>query len=123
MDYSTLDAMKHSSIRNYIIPGLTSWLISTPTKEHGCVRLFENARQLFHTIEPHSHRFDFSCQVLEGSVVNRVWRSAITSENGIADEFMVTFLQYEGATGNYSKTLGGVNRWVSTETEYKAGEW
>ena len=123
MDHSTLNAMKHSPIRNYIIPGLTSWLISTPTKEHGCVRLFENDRQPFHTIEPHSHRFDFSCQVLEGTVTNRVWRPAVQSEQPHADEFMIKFMQYKGEVGEYKTTIGGVNRWVSTETTYGAGQW
>jgi hypothetical protein len=51
-------AMAHSTLRNYIAPGLTSYLIGG--EGHGKVRLFHSDRD----------RFDFTCLVLKGSATN-----------------------------------------------------
>ena len=52
--------MKHSPVRNYAIPGLTSSLIGSPSP-NGTVRIFECSREHQEPIIPHSHRFSFQC--------------------------------------------------------------
>jgi hypothetical protein len=63
-----LISMSHSPVRNYATPGLTSELIGGG--EHGKVRIFHSDRDTRHFITPHSHRFNFTCLVLRGSVRN-----------------------------------------------------
>lgn len=58
---------KHSPIRNYGIPGLTSWLIE------GKLRLFEASREQSVLITPHSHRYGFKALVLQGQVLNTLY--------------------------------------------------
>lgn len=113
-----LDKLKHSPIHNYGIPGLTSWLIGQPS-ETGTIRLFECSREHQEPITPHSHRFDFHCVVLAGSVRNILWESA-----GVAggDEFMSSDLGYGGEPGKYDRMLLGVSSWSSRCTEYRAGD-
>lgn len=109
--------MKHSPISNYGgIPGVTSWLIGEPG-EHGLVRLMECEREHQEPIIPHSHRFDFQCMVLAGSVRNLIW---VKSLGG--DEFRSTTLRYAGAAGKYSREVGEVARWSTCTRNYKAGE-
>lgn len=66
-----LDGMKNSRLRNYIAPGLTSYLVGG--EHHGKVRLFAAERTTLEFITPHSHRFDFTCLVLQGIVYNSIF--------------------------------------------------
>lgn len=82
-----------TSLHNYIIAGLTS------TRLKG-VRLFEQGRTQVNKIAPHSHRYDFSCIVLKGDVVNHIWTPSTDKED---DLFMVSFVDYKGEPGKYHK--------------------
>ncbi len=114
-----LTAMKHSPIYNYGgIPGLTSWLIGS-LSEHGAVRLMECSRTHYEPIIPHSHRFDFHCQVLAGEVRNIIW----TPGSVIADEYIETELTYLNRPGRYEQTHANTaTRWTCKSTAYKVGE-
>lgn len=68
-----IQPMLHSRLQNYIIPGLTSHLVGGG--EHGKVRLFQTNRQAHDFVTPHSHRFDFTCLVLSGTVRNTLFLS------------------------------------------------
>lgn len=65
--------MRNNRLQNYIVPGLTSYLIGDGDK-FGRVRLFSIDRQSRDFITPHSHRFDFTCLVLEGRAHNGVFQ-------------------------------------------------
>lgn len=69
-----LGSMAYGSLRNYIVPGLTSQLIGEGPK--GKVRIFTSDRDQKNHILPHSHRFDFTCLVLKGQVINSVYTPA-----------------------------------------------
>jgi len=61
-----LDGLKANPLQHYAgLPGLTSWLIS-----NGVVRMFDSERDTEEFIVPHSHRYDFTCLVVEGRVTN-----------------------------------------------------
>ncbi len=96
-DPSVIWRSAHSPLKNYAIPGLTSYLIGNPGPA-GTVRLFHSSRLHQEPITPHSHRFDFTCVVLKGEVTNRVWSSA-SSQTG--DLFQTTRLNYKGEPGKY----------------------
>jgi hypothetical protein len=70
--HNAVEKMRHSTLHNYIVPGLTSHLIGGDDK-HGRVRLFHAERETREFITPHSHRFDFTCVVLRGSVRNTIF--------------------------------------------------
>jgi len=120
---NTLNAMKHSPIRNYVIPGLTSWMIGEKASDGSCVRLFECERNHVEPIVPHSHRFDFACHVLEGVVTNRLWRKddEPTGKRHF-DAYTAISLKYLGEVGNYSRSVIGVDEWCYQDRTYKAGE-
>lgn len=63
--------MRNNTLHNYIVPGLTSHLIGGAA--HGLVRLFHAERETLEFITPHSHRFDFTCLVLNGNVANTIF--------------------------------------------------
>lgn len=67
-----LRTMQNNSLRNYIVPGLTSHLIGGG--KFGKVRLFHASRNTRDIITPHSHRFNFTCLVLEGMVYNTIYK-------------------------------------------------
>lgn len=115
-----IDTMKHSPIRNYAgVPGLTSWLIGDGF-ERGKVRLFECERQHQEVVIPHSHRFNFSCQVLEGSVTNRVWTE---SKGDCGDLFCVSRLRYGEEPGKYdSKTTDRIAYFSFDDSIYEKGD-
>lgn len=116
-DVKALLAMAHSPVRNYAIPGLSSSLIGSPSP-CGTVRLFECSRDHQEPITPHSHRFDFQCWVLQGSVRNRIWR-----RNPIdGDWFRESTLRYGGGMGKYELEEGQANRWAYVDHVHAAGE-
>ena len=96
-DIDMLMHMAHSPRSNYIVPGLTSWLIGTPHPDKGCVRLFHCSRNHQENIVPHSHRFDFQCVVLKGTVWNIEWG---IDETG--DEFYMSTLRTGSDIGTYT---------------------
>lgn len=117
MDVDVLMQMAHSPVRNYVVPGLTSWLIGNPG-EGGCVRMFVSERDQQAAITPHSHRFNFECLVLAGSVRNRIW-----SQSNSGDLFFVS-LQERGRMGGYEVTAGASPvRFGYRDEAHKAGEW
>jgi hypothetical protein len=114
-----LDAMKHSPVANYGgIPGLTSWLVGEPSAS-GLVRLMECSRDHQEPIIPHSHRFDFHCRVLSGSVRNLIWEK---THPGAGDAFQVSALEYAGAMGRYQRVAGEVGNWAMHCNRHQAGE-
>jgi hypothetical protein len=119
-DINALLHMAHSPVRNYVIPGLTSSLIGTPS-DKGTVRLFQNERKHQETITPHSHRFNFQCWVLRGSVRNRLWFRRDHDDTN-SDEYRTTQLQYSGKIGGYSVDQGGVNRWAYYDSVFTQGQ-
>lgn len=58
--------------RNYIVPGLDSYLLCGDNGR-GFVRLFVMRRLQETVIVPHNHRYDFHCQVLAGDVTHRTY--------------------------------------------------
>jgi hypothetical protein len=68
-----LEAMRHSTVYNYISPGLKSSMVGEG-KEGGTVRLMEAERDTIEfPITPHSHRYDFTALVLYGVVENSLY--------------------------------------------------
>ena len=112
-----LKQMAHSPVHNYVVPGLTSWMIGS-RHEKGCVRMFVSERDQQRDITPHSHRFAFECLVLEGTVKNRLWTP---SESG--DQFVVSW-QEQGRMGGYSVIHGAApTRFSFHDTVHAPGEW
>lgn len=108
--------MKHSPVRNYALPGLTSWLIGNPGP-NGVIRLFECERETVEHITPHSHRFDFQCWVLEGWVRNRIWRKGWTSGDWYTESAIT------GRMGEYTTTPGEAARYEFEDYTYAKDEW
>lgn len=112
-----LATMKHSPISNYGgIPGVTSWLIGMPSPL-GLVRLMECSREHHEPIIPHSHRFNFTCLVLAGSVRNIIWR-----RDKAGDLYHESTLTCAGKPGEYIKEQGVSDRWAASTHHYRAGE-
>lgn len=96
-----IDSMLHSPVRNYVIPGLTSWLVGGEGK--GVVRMFENEREHQEEITPHSHRFWHHAFVISGEVRQRFWH-----QHADGDLFQVSKLVYDGEFGKYKLERGDV---------------
>ena len=112
-----LVSMRHSPLHNYIVPGLTSWLIFDQGAL-GKVRMFDCTREQHEFITPHNHRFDFVACVVEGSVENSLW---IPSANG--DEFQITRTTYLNEPGKYESEIWQRNKFITDVIDYEQGEW
>lgn len=69
--YDALKPILNNELKNYIIPGLSSFLVGGDS--FGKVRLFSASRSAKDFITPHSHRFDFTGFVLKGCVHNTIY--------------------------------------------------
>lgn len=112
--------MAHSPVSNYAIPGLTSWLIGQPSPT-GTIRMFVCEREHQEAITPHSHRFDFQCWVLAGTVRNRVWRESHFHDQQ-ADKFLRTPLIFAGGMGEYERGHPDVARFRYSDSVYETGQ-
>lgn len=130
---SVLRRMKHSSIRNYALPGLTSYLIGNDAGHHGMVRMFEADRTTLEVITPHSHRYDFTAYVLHGKVENVTFRRAQSIaeySNPKASPYWVSFLEViadehgKELPGEYNHLEGyGPVSFFDEGKVYKEGDW
>ncbi len=91
------DKLKHSPIQNYILPGLTSWVLKPAGDGHGMIRMFESSRETQEFITPHTHRYGLHCEVLAGWVENTTWKnSELVGASNNSDEWMLCSLKYGG---------------------------
>ena len=110
---NVIRSMRRSTLLNYIVPGLSSSLLTD-----GVVRLFEASREQHGDIVPHSHRFDFTCLVLRGRVTNRIWKPDAKGEC-----YQSSTLAYNGAPGDYAIERDEVGAWSYRDNFFTAGEW
>jgi len=111
-----VNEMRNSSLQNYIVPGIKSSLIGG--NGFGMVRLFECSRNHQEHIVPHSHRFDFTCLVLSGSVTNTIYKP-VYSMTG--EQYAVSAMIYK-SIGCYEKQFSSVDYFSLESSQYKAGE-
>lgn len=102
-----LMGVAHSPVCNYVIPGLTSWLIGE--HEDGVtLRMFTASRHPREPIAPHSHRYDFRARVLTGSVEHTLW---VPGDNLHGDEFEVLHQSTPKTIGDFDCTRGERGYW------------
>ena len=117
---SHIESMMRSPLRNYIVPGLSSYLLGGEDK--GCVRVFSSKRNQQSDISPHSHRFDFVCLVLRGTVRNIIWKPSFDVVHA-AEHFAVSNIEYEGEAGHYKKKIVDRSYWEPRESAYQEGDF
>lgn len=116
------DRLKHSPIHNYILPGLTSWVLKPAGDGHGMIRMFEASRETQEFITPHSHRYGLHCEVLAGWVENTLWKtSEFLGASANSDEWMLYSLEYGGNPGEYTQTPGPIGRYAKEIRRYASG--
>lgn len=118
MNLDIVMKMAHSPVKNYAIPGLTSWLISET--DSGTIRMFHMERDHIECIVPHSHRFDFHCIVLEGEVENIIYNRC--AEDEIGDEYSRLKSTYLGEFGQYENTRRSNRMYSMVRTIYRTGD-
>lgn len=116
----TIKSMAHSALGNYIVPGLTSSLISGGV--FGKVRLFDSSREQHEHIAPHSHRFDFTCLVLQGEVEQRIFER-VGSPHRDCDDYMCSVLEFRSSPGDYIKLQTERASYTSESSVYSEGQW
>lgn len=109
-----IQEMKSSKVSNYAIAGLDSYLL-----ENGKMRIFECSRNHQDQITPHSHRFDFACLVLKGTVINKIWTECDEKQG---DLFELSRLFYSGIIGSHSKEPDGRSWYNFRSKVYNAGD-
>lgn len=115
--------MLRSRLRNYIVPGLTSYLVGGGL--YGKVRLFSAERHTREFITPHSHRFDFACFVLKGRVTNTLFTQALYGDPKEDAWCLSEINQVCGVDGleKYVHTrCDEATFWVQEEFVYEAGD-
>jgi hypothetical protein len=125
-----ISSMRSSAVKNYIIPGLNSYLLDL-----GKVRMFESTREYAGTLTPHSHRFDFACHMLSGEVCNRVYTAVSpfgdSGKKLDGDTFTIRTMELSDKISSMNRAFGGYDRvipdetanYTSVETVYRTGDW
>lgn len=116
MNIEHIRSMMHSPVYNYIVPGLTSWLIGNPS-DKGKVRLFVCERNHKEFIAPHSHRYDFHCMVLKGQVKNYIYQ-----EHAQGEDMVCSTLVYDGEIGRFKTISEEIRRYQTWEGNYTSGQ-
>lgn len=115
--------MANGAVRNYATAGLSSFLVGGKGKGKGRVRLFTSDRDTREWITPHSHRFDFTCAVLDGEVENTLFEFTAyrTYESNSYVRGLVT--PVAGGLGKYEIKHGNTPfDYIEITTVYKEGD-
>lgn len=117
MKLSTVLAMAHSPMFNYIVPGLTSWLVGGHPSDtgRGCTRLFTCDSNNLVWPTPHSHRFNFEATVLQGEVINRIYVPTDRFERSQTERYQSHLLPYLGNVGKYGEPVENGEGWYTHE--------
>ena len=119
MDKSVIKSMLNNPIKNYALPGLTSYKIGGDG--FGMVRLFSSERLTHEFITPHSHKFDFTCFVLSGSVINKIFTESKDGDpwfkTEISGEFDYSLGEPELAHFSYYEEYFGAGQSYSMRAE------
>lgn len=122
IDFLKSMSSESARIPNYVVPGLTSLLL-----DRGKVRMFESSRNTEEFITPHSHRYDFHCLVLSGTVRNTRYLAQTglpPNRNRESDFYMRSRLSYGDAPGKYTLLPGLNPTWFSRSHDvFVQGEW
>lgn len=106
-------------LENYILPGLRSVLLATH-HDGGKTRVFEMEREQEAYVTAHDHRYSFSCCVLSGRVVNRLYSVREALHKDMASHALLPYSQA-------SHSLDGERaRWVVadySDQAYVEGDW
>lgn len=118
-----LRSMKHSPIHNYVVPGVTSWLIGGQSP-FGILRMLVCERHQVEAVAPHSHRFDSSCTVLSGTVRQRIWTPTGTHDGDFyaAKTIHLAVVDTPGKYLSKQDAESDVRRWDFVDKVYEAGE-
>jgi len=114
-----LRLMANSPILNYATAGLTSQMIGGG--KYGKVRMFTADRDTREFITPHSHRYDFLCLVLEGEVVNTIYREEVwaTPES---NKFVVSVIEPTDQFGKFWSRQLRTASFTEDSSTYNAGD-
>jgi hypothetical protein len=119
MDIELVKSLMHSPVRNYAVPGVTSYLVKE-TDEY-LFRAFHMERHQITTIVAHSHRFNLYSYVLQGRVMNTIWHPVDEVADDL-DAFYKTELNYKNAFGKYDMLDVGLNYYKPSNHHYEAGD-
>ena len=111
-----LSQMLNRERPNYISPGLVSHLVGDEGNKFGRVRMFHNTREQEFFITPHTHRFDFTCVVLEGSVINRTYALA---PRHVGDRYLRSYYFVKDGTTSGCE----LENYIMTDIHYPQGSW
>jgi hypothetical protein len=123
-----LECERHSPVHDYVIPGLTSWMISSVGADPYSpkVRMFEMLREQLGDLTPHSHRYDFTCLVLQGEVENFIWHPDGKAGDTNSQLMCWQNMAWDGDIGALRAMPGDGNRGLGyyrvERKTYKAGE-
>lgn len=115
MKLAPVDALlnlSHSTLHNYILPGLESRLLGSSA------RIFVNTRESIGAITPHSHRFDFQCLVLQGEVHNTLFTPDVDGST-----YQTSTTIYLDSPGQYRVEQGELKPYAAITRTYGIGDW
>lgn len=110
-----ISRMGHSKLSNYIVPGLESYLLGGGG-DNGIVRFFHSTRDHHEVITPHSHRYNFTCLVIEGEVWNTSWFPDVDG-----DQYSLVKITPAGKVGEFNKSAMSVAKYKSKTSRYQRG--
>lgn len=105
-------------LENYVIPGLRSEALIEEPDSGAMMRLFEMTRDQEYFITPHDHRYNFRCMVLEGKVVNTVYR--LVAAQG---DYTHAMLPYEPVLRTLDHSRATFVRTESERRTYVTSDW
>lgn len=120
--HAMLNSMAHSGVRNYATPGLSSFLIGGAEK-YGKVRMFQSDRDTRDWIAPHTHRYDFLCYVISGTVENILFKEVEYGyDTELANKFAICKVTNGPKIGDYDVNHMRTAPFIESSMTYSPGE-
>lgn len=111
----------HSGIKNYVLPGLYSYLLGDKNLDGSITRVFYSSRLTQEFISPHNHRYNFICEVLDGYVENTIYEPTFSS-NEVGDFWQQVVSIYSDIGIYKTNYLSGPVKYIPKSVTYRKGE-
>lgn len=105
--FEDINSLSISTIENYVVPGLYSFLLTEKNEDVGCIRAFMQTLHQEYFVTPHSHRYNHEIIMIKGECQQILYEETSIRSDDYSQFYRKSTIEYLNSPGKYRHSLGG----------------